>query len=165
MSIYAARLLELVASAVRASVAELTRAHPGERLASYALCTDDSMMSLAHVACTREALGAAGDALLFMPTDWPYEDGIGCFDDAHELLRAHHEQAVQDSTFREHVTTSFAALVEALRQVRAARLVADDVVLIVCSTDPSPIMLARERDAVRELNDAAVLARYDAALS
>jgi hypothetical protein len=142
-------LFESAKRAVRQTVTAIRARHPRERLAGYALLTDDGLTTLNCMALTNEALAASGaaDALLFSPTDWPDEDDGASFSETSHLLR---ELAAADS--RDHVQGVFASLVRALADAKAEGLFSPDVFLSVLSTDPNAQLEALEKTSIARLN-------------
>lgn len=142
-------LSESVKRAVRQTVTAIRARHPQERLAGYALLTDDDLTTLTCMAITVEALAAsgAGEALLFSPTDWPDEDEASSFSETRLRLRA---LAATDS--RNHEQVAFASFVRALSDAKAEGLFSPEVFLSVLSTDPSIRLEALEKSSIERLN-------------
>ena len=68
-------LVACVEAGVRGTLEALAEAHPDQPLGAYALITDDGLSGLGHLAVSVADL-AAGDAeLLFVPNDWPHDEG------------------------------------------------------------------------------------------
>jgi hypothetical protein len=142
------RLAEAVADGARRALTAIVAGRPAERLAGFALCTDDDLRSLSAAGCTKEFLAERDPSWLFQPTEWP-EDVPDHFGDAWRIL--------SEQTDR---TRAFESLVAALMRLRREGLVADDVFLVVCGTDPGELLTRLEEVAVRQLNPAGVLARW-----
>jgi hypothetical protein len=142
------RLADVVADGARRALAAIVAGRPGQRLAGFALCTDDDLNSLSAAGCTREFLAEQDPSRLFQPTEWP-GDVADSFGDARRMLAGQHDRA---ETFR--------SLITALMRLRREGAVADDVFLVVCGTDPGELLTRLEEVAVRELNPAGVLARW-----
>jgi Domain of unknown function (DUF4303) len=147
--------LELLKSAVRQSISELTHQRAGESLVGYALVTDDGLGTLRHQAITREALQASGDSdLMFSPTDWPYETAKDAFDGVATSLRRRAENA---SDLKAHVDSSFSLFVLALDELKREELFGPGVFLTVLSSDPSEYLENLEAVAIERLNGSAVV--------
>ncbi len=142
-------LLQSVKDAVRATLAALGGQRPGEKLAGYALLTDDSLATLTYMAITERAVASGGgDDLLFSPTDWPYDYEAGAFESASAQLAA--SEAASESD--ERVDDAFALLVQALADLRGEEIFPPTAFLSVLSTDPSPHLEALESASVERLN-------------
>ena len=152
------RPAEMVADAVRRSLADFVARRPGERLAGFALCTDDDLRSLSAVGCTHEMLADQDPQRLFQPVEWPGDEAGDRFTEARRALWAR-AGAAAGTGFGEHVKGGFAMLVAALARLRLDGHVADDVFLVALSTDPGELLTALEDAAVRVLNPADVYAR------
>jgi hypothetical protein len=150
---------EVITGAARRGLAALVQAHPGERLAGYALCTDDDLRTVYAVGCTREFLADQPADRLFLPTEWPDGDDDASFEEARQTMYARADAAV-GTAFGQHVLQSFAALVAALRQLRLENRVGDDVFLVALSTDPGELLTALEDAGVRDLNPAGLYDRW-----
>jgi uncharacterized protein DUF4303 len=154
-------LTKAVKDAVGRTLQTLAEAHSGEGLVGYALVTDDDIRSLGYMACTRESLESPHNpAVRFEPVDWPYGGGDEAFDEARGLLAVSGDAAASDHAFAAHVNRSFAALVEALRELRQDGRFHDGVFLTVISTDPSEHLERLEADAVRTLNSPELHGRW-----
>jgi hypothetical protein len=154
-------LVDIVADAVRRSVPLIAVAHPGEELVGYALCTDDDLSTLFHVAITREFEHRNSDVpgVAHVPTEWSYNEGEDLFEEANRIITARYEDASSNG-FEEHVVKTFGELVGALERMRAEGVFEPDVLLIVTSTDPGPALEELSREAAEKLNSAEVFARW-----
>lgn len=154
-------LVDLVADAVRRSVPLVELAHPGEELVGYALCTDDDLSTIFHVAITREFAQRNSDVpgVSHVPTEWSYNEGEDLFEEANRILAARYEHASSNG-FDEHVVKTFADLVAALERIRAEGVFGEEVLLIVTSTDPGPALEQLSREAAEKLNAPEVFARW-----
>jgi len=81
----------------------------------------------------------------------------------HLRVVRHSESARAARTFADHVANSYGALVDVLAELRAAGRFADDIFLIVYSSDPGPDMERRELDALARLNREEVVKAYKSA--
>jgi len=140
---------DAVVSAVQRTVAALAAERPLERLAGYALTTDDSLETVGCIAVTREGLLASDDGdLLYQPPNWPLEPDWGAFELAYSLLQRSVDLPGDGLA---HVHRSFEALVRALEILKAKGLFGADVYLSVLSTDPSDYLVELESSAVKRL--------------
>jgi hypothetical protein len=146
-------LTGLVADAVAKSVTRIGQAYPRERVTGYALATDDDLGTLFHVACTAES--ESESPLLAGFGDWTREAPSDPFGAVNKVLRRWaHESGDDESEAHEPVVYRgiFEALVAGLLQARHDGLFADDVFLVVGSTDPGPAIERLEHEAVERLN-------------
>lgn len=150
-------LRRLVAMGIVASVREIAPSLGDEPLGGYALCVDDSLRSLFHMATSADLLFREGSELRFVPVDWDCEDGSGAFDAANAALE---ELADEASDYPAHIRLAFASLVDALDDVRKSGLFAPGVTLLVTSTDPGETTLRLAEEAVLKLNDAETLRAF-----
>src|SRR5262245_31652450 len=139
-----------VREAVEASLAQLCDQGVLEDLAGYALCTDDDLVTLYHVAVTRSTLHARPDYgdLWLMPVDWELAADDRLFAPAYARLVASSESA---SDHVAHVRCTFEALVQALLAIRSRALLPVAATLIVTSTDPGPMLQELADDAILRL--------------
>lgn len=151
-----------VKAAVRRSVAAIRAAHPSESLCAFALCTDDDLRTVFHVAASVDYLERAREPdVRFVPVDWEYHEGSEFFDAVNAQLVIRFESS---SDFALHVEESFRCLVEALKELRDERFLAAGWTLIVTSTDPGPVLEQLADDAMRVLNDAGTYAAWRRAM-
>lgn len=144
---------DLVALACERHLAALAQHRAGETLAGYALCTDDDVSTLYGVAVTREYLPSAPyPEARYMPVEWPYGHRTSLFDESQLAIEARYTAASDAGALGPHIEATFACLVEALRRARAQKLVGDEVLLVVTSTDPGPELEALATRGVRALN-------------
>ncbi len=154
------QFLRLVESGVESTARQLAAACAGQHLIGYALCTDDCVCTLFHVACTAE-LAAAEQAfdIRFAPVEWKL-DAVDPGDlevASHSINRLEHET---DEDFARHCDQAFECLVVALERARDKGLFQDQVFLSVLSTDPSREMQRRWRDSVLRLNVSGVVREW-----
>lgn len=147
---------ERLVEAIEASVAAIAAAHPGESISGYALLTDDELGTLSHLACTEEYLvrHSGPPETRWIAVSWPYSEGHENFRATQDELRQWHlhvEEASEDE-FNEHVRSSFEAITSALEQARARGILAPDVLVLACSTDPGPALRRLAIGAARTLN-------------
>jgi len=147
-------LKNAIKRAVLGSLSVMERAHPSDKIIGYALCTDDGLSTVFHAANTPQALARASNPseTQFVPVDWPYDEGAELFDDANQILVDGLKQATMPESFEQHVDSSFAQIVAALRELREEGIFGPDVFLWVTSTDPGDRLRTLARDAARVLN-------------
>jgi hypothetical protein len=159
-----AQIVEMVVAAVSKSCELLLS--QGAKITGYALCTDDGLWTVYHVA---SSLPLGGSKPYWAnPVEWSVvaREAKPVFARISNSLRAGAQEASKNGTFGKHVDTMFESLVTALDQMRPtiSRLtVADsDLLLLVSSTDPSPKLLGMEVEAARRLNSPKLFADWHA---
>src|SRR5689334_4768842 len=101
--------VEGLRGAIRQSVAKIVAARPGEHLSGFALCTDDDLSTLYHVASTREFVMRRSDIgdIDLVPTEWEYNDGDEAFSQVGRILASRYEAARTQTEFDRHVDSAF----------------------------------------------------------
>lgn len=137
-------------------------AHPGERVNSYALVTDESAMTIGHVAASAETLQQTEDPdeYRFMPDEWTLEEGGEFLDVAYRLILPRHQDLPFQLEFREFRDGVFEAGVRALEELVeegffGSETERDDVLVLFHVTDADDL-----DDVVARLNTPAMTARY-----
>lgn len=157
---------DLVALACEKHLAALAQQRAGETLAGYALCTDDDLSTLYGVAVTREYLPSAPyPEARYVPVEWPYGHRTSLFDEAQLVIEGRYTAASDGGALTAHIEGTFACLVEALRRARAQKLVGDEVLLVVTSTDPGPELAALATRGARALNAPELYEAWRAAMA
>ena len=141
----------LAAMGIVASAREIMMRLGAQALGGYALCVDDSLRSLFAMAASASMLSTRDDEVRFVPVDWDYEDDTDALDSANAALAA-----LADGTndYSAHIRLAFAALVDALDDVRKGGVFPSSVTLLVTSTDPGETTLRLAEEAVLKLNNA-----------
>lgn len=145
-----------VVSAVRQAAAELRSHRSG--LYGFALCTDDDVRTLYHIACTR-------DWVREQEVDYPdigfiYVEWTHSADDAPFDAISGQFASLADASYPSDVAWAaardqrFDLLVSALRDCRAAGVFAPDTLLCAGSTDPSDHLEALAMRGVDAVNAA-----------
>ena len=157
---YSEQLVRLVRRGVGESLGEFASVLPSA-MTAYALCTDDCLSTLFCAALDTRTLEESGSReLILVPADWPAELERS-LRPASDLLRRHYETcAGRQDAFVQHVESSFAAIVTGLGKCRLEGIIEGHVLLMACSTDPSPGMENRERAALPHLNPPHVLQKH-----
>jgi hypothetical protein len=158
-------LVDELREAIRRSIAIIEAAHSGERICGFALCTDDDLSTLYHVACTHEFCARHPDGhIAWVPVDWEYNEGAELFERSSLLLRTRGIRVDSEAAHHEHVETGFRDLTSALLVARLEDLVSDDTLLLVTSTDPGWMAEQLAVVATRRLNPDDVAARWQQAM-
>lgn len=156
----ATNFVETIKDALRRVLPLLSRSHPGERISGFALCTDDSLSTLFHVASTREFVARSRAPFVeFVPVEWKYADGAEHLEEANKILESRYRATTKES-FPAHVDQSFREMAAALQELKAEGLFDETVFLTVCSTDPGPELEEMETSVVTLLNSKEVADRW-----
>lgn len=155
-----------IADAVRQAVAELRSDHA--ELSGFALCTDDDVRTLYHVACTRDWVRKnEGDypEIGFIYVEWTHSADAAPFD---AISRQFAALADADYASEEAWAAArdqrFKLLVSALRDCREGDAFAPETLLCAGSTDPSEHLEALAMSGVEAVNTADVANQFASAL-
>ena len=161
-------LRKMAAAAVRLRATELRGTAETANLFGFALCTDDDVSTLYHVACTREWVREKEKRYAdveFIYVEWPLSEHDQIFGPISEQLAAlaklPHENAASWAAARDQ---RFQALVLALGEGRASGVFESATLLCVGSTDPSGHLAALTMTAVDTLNSKPVADQFAKAL-
>jgi hypothetical protein len=153
-----------VAIAVRHAVSELRKDDPKEELFGFALCTDDDLRSVYHVACTRSWVrerdaGYPGIGFIYIEWEDSASDSLlqKVSDRFSELADERH---LDDAAWADARDKRFEALVLALADCRKEGLFATDTLLCVGSTDPSEHLEALAMHAADRLNSRGIADQF-----
>jgi hypothetical protein len=168
MSLQADELRNQTATAVRDAAEELRARTPNSRLFGFALCTDDDVRTLYHVACTidwvREKEVAYPD-IGFIYVEWTHSAASGPFHLISRQLAALADQTyASDEDWGAARDRRFEALVLALKDCRTTDTFDLDTLLCVGSTDPSGHLEALAMHGVDVLNSPSVANQFAKAL-
>jgi hypothetical protein len=162
---FATTLTEATRAAIRKAWPEVRDAHAAERLSGYALLTDDGLQTMGHVACSDEFLAECPVSnAWYNAVEWTYDEGVHAFDGVREIMVTHGRAANTPELFGAHVEEAFAALVAAMRALKAEGVFGDTIFLTVLSTDPNERLLELEGMAVQALNERDVYEKWRKAL-
>lgn len=155
-----------IANAVRRAAAELQS--DNAELFGFALCTDDDVRTLYHVACTRDWVREnEGDypEIGFIYVEWTHSADDTPFDAISRqfaaLADAHY---ASDGAWAAARDQRFNLLVSALRDCREAGAFAPDTLLCAGSTDPSEHLEALAMSGVEAVNTADIANQFAGAL-
>ncbi len=143
-------------AAIRLAVKELQERQPMGELFGFALCTDDDLRTLYHVACTRawvreREAGYPGIGYIFV--EWEDSASDGLFERVScQFASLADESHASDTAWAEARDLRFAALTHALEECRREQLFHEETLLCIGSTDPSEHLEALAMDAVDRLN-------------
>ena len=143
-------------SAVRQAAAELRNGYANSRLFGFALCTDDDVRTLYHVACTVEWVReqeASNPDIGFNYVEWSQSANSAQFDLVSQRLASLADQAyASDWDWGAARDRRFDALVLALKECRNSGDFEPETLLCVGSTDPSDHLEALAMHGVDVLN-------------
>jgi hypothetical protein len=170
------KLLQLVEAGVESTARQLEVACAGQRLTGYALCTDDEVCGVYHVACTAEHAATAGAELRellkkeygpesgvydvrFKPEEWKLDAERDDLEAASKLLALRADLDVEGDCHTQ-CEKAFECLVLALERCRSKGIFADDVYLCALSMDPCDAMERMGDEAVLRLNAPGVVREW-----
>ncbi len=156
------------ATAVRQAKAEIDRRSGNSPLFGFALCTDDDVSTLYHVACTTGWVDENKEGypdIGYIYVDWAESGDDAPFDRiSTTLARLYEQDHGSDAAWASARDRRFEALVLALADCRQAGAFDDGTLLCVGSTDPSDHLEALAMNAVDRLNAPEIADRFAAAL-
>lgn len=155
-----------IASAVRQAAAEL-RSRDSE-LFGFALCTDDDVRTLYHIACTRDWVRekeVGYPDIGFIYVEWTLSGSDAPFDAiSRQFATLADETYASDTDWATARDQRFHLLVSALRDCREAGAFSPDTLLCAGSTDPSEHLEALAMSGVDAVNAADVADEFARAL-
>jgi hypothetical protein len=164
-------LRSLTAAEVRQAVQILRSNAETANLFGFALCTDDDVSGLYHIACTREWVREKEQKyknIGFIYVEWKQHAGHSLFDPISKRLSALEDQPWDnDEAYEAARDERFQALVLALKDCRESGVFDPGTLLCVGSTDPCGYMASLAMQAVDLLNtkpiadEFALALRYD----
>jgi hypothetical protein len=157
-----------IVTAVRQAAGELRNHTSSSELFGFALCTDDDVRTLYHVACTRDWVHekeVGYPDIGFIYVEWTYSASKALF---HTISRQFAALATQTYTSNKDWAAArdrrFNLLIMALGDCRKAGAFAPDTLLCAGSTDPSYHLEALAMDGVDSLNIPVVANQFAKAL-
>ena len=155
-----------VTAAVRQAAAELRSRDPD--LFGFALCVDDDVRTLYHIACTQDWVreNEADDPDIgFIYVEWTLSAGDAPFDAiSRQFAALADETCASDAEWAAARDQRFHLLVSALRDCREAGAFSPDTLLCAGSTDPSGHLEALAMGCVDAVNAVEVADRFASAL-
>lgn len=153
--------------AIRRAASELRTQVGDSRLFGFALCTDDDVRTLYHVACTTDWVKEKEPSYAdigFIYVEWTLSASDAPFDAISERLAAHADQHANDEDWAVARDRRFDELVLALSDCRNAGIFDPETLLCVGSTDPSDHLEALAMKAVDAVNLSAIADKFAKAL-
>lgn len=153
-----------VALAVCKAVSDLLSGYAKEDLFGFALCTDDDLRTVYHVACTRSwvaerDVGYPGIGFIYVEWEDSADDSL--LEKASvRFTKLADERYQNDAAWADARDKRFEALVLALMDCRKDGLFAEDTLLCVGSTDPSEHLEALTMHAVERLNSLTIANQF-----
>lgn len=156
MATYDDELRALTADAVRKAQVELFEQFGSDALFSFALCTDDDVRTLYHVACTKEWVEMNKQnypEIGYIYVEWEQSADGALFDNIGEKLATLADQDYpSDEEWVAARDRRFELLVQALHDCRNEGIFTENTLLCVGSTDPSNELECLAMNAVDRLN-------------
>lgn len=153
-----------VASAVQEAKHQIDEKYGDSPVFGFALCTDDEVRTLYHVACTTDWVSQRVQGypkIGFMYVEWMQSGDDSLFGEISAILDQLADQEYgSDEAWETARDDRFEALVLGLYDVRKAGHFDRDTLLCVGSTDPSEHLEALAVDGVYQLNTMAVADKF-----
>jgi hypothetical protein len=147
-------LLELVSGAVGKSLETFARKKIS--ITGYALCTDDNLSTLYHVASVLPIGGQKSHWANPLAWSTTAPDAKPLFERIGEYMRLRKDRASEKNRLVEHEAQCFETLVLALEQMKdhieQRAIEGSKVLILVTSTDPSEELLEKAVAAAKRLN-------------
>lgn len=156
-----ADLTAILQEGARSAFEAVRGAHPEVDLDRWALVSDESAMSIYHVAGSVQSVAEAGfDDAKFIPAEWPHGGGDALLDTPSRVILGSYRRASEsdeDGAFAAHRTKVFEACIAALDGLRAEGAFGKDdfVCFGVSDSDAGD-------DSLPRLNSGATLAEWQA---
>lgn len=155
-------LMKLAVDAIEKAATILNSQYGRENIFGFALCTDDEVGSLYHVACTKdwveEATKKQYPEIGYISVEWKQTAGSEIFDPVVKWLNNAGPDRFQKRD------DNFESLVLAIEECKKRGLFTDDTLLCIGSTDPSGQMEMLAMRAVDRLNKKTVADNFAQAL-
>ena len=138
-------------TAIKKAASAIREKHPDDELHGFALCTDDGLMTLYLVSCTKTWFAERADkyeSVGYISVEWSDSTGDDYLDEiSKQMAKLANSDKSQEARDRR-----FTMLVAALQECRNENLFNEDTLLCCGSTDPSPHMEMLAMHAVDKLN-------------
>jgi len=135
------KIKSLLVLAIKKPKEELDEKYKGDKLFGYALCTDDAVMTIYHVACTDSWVKDKEKEykdIGYISVEWEQSGDDSHFDKAYdEIFQDYENSGHEDGSFEINRDMRFEAMVQALKQCKEEAIFDEDTHLNVGSTDPS----------------------------
>lgn len=147
---------QATAKAIQLAAKELREKNATGRLFGFALCTDDDVRTLYHVACTADWVQAKETSypdVGYIYVEWPDSASGEAFNKISEQLAELADQEDEDDeALLAARNRRFDAMVLALVDCRKVKIFDPETLLCVASTDPGPDLEEMTMRAVEKLN-------------
>ncbi|GEM_PF-4406766 len=152
------KIKSLLVSAIKKTKAEIDKKYGKDKLFGYALCTDDTVMTIYHIACTVSWVKerAKEDKYIgYISVEWEQAGNDSHFDQAYqEIIQNYERHADHHDKFERNRNMRFEAMVQALKQCRETFIFDQETHLSVGSTDPSEYLEFLAIRAIDRINSA-----------
>ena len=162
------KLRSSVEKDIRQACMELKLSYPNDELIGFALCTDDDVMSIYHVVCTKNWVNEHEPDypdIRYLAVEWEQSASEELFNEAQDLVAMLAEiNYPTDNEWARARDLRFVALVSALEACRVSGIFSPNTLLTVGSTDPSQYFQWLEMKAVEWLNEETIVDGFERAL-
>ena len=156
------QLTNEIREGARKAFDKIRTAHPDQKINSLCLFSDESAMTIAHCANSKEALIAAGgdEDLVWNAAEWSFNEGGEFLDVAYRMILPFHLDGYCKMEFAEFRDAVFEACVSALEQLDKEKFFGsgkdrEDVVLLFEVSDSDEV-----ESTVKRLNTTKAFSRY-----
>ena len=157
---YNEKLKSLLVSAIKKTKKELDDKYGADKLFGYALCTDDAVTTLYHIACTKswvEDRKPKYEEIGYISVEWEQSGDDSHFDAAYdEILRNYESGGHEDDSFEKLRDQRFESFVQALKQCREENTFDEETHLSAGGTDPSDHLELLEMRGIDRINPKAL---------
>jgi Domain of unknown function (DUF4303) len=161
-------LRSLVATVVKTVKVQIDKKYDKSPLSGFALCTDDDVRNLYHVACTRTWVDEQKESdpdIGYVYVDWDESCDDSLFDKINTIMSQLADQDFESADdWANARDRRFESLVLGLSDCRTAKIFDKLTLLCVGSTDPSDHLEGLAMDAVDRLNSSEIADGFAVAL-
>ncbi len=146
-------LTNTIFEAIRATKAQIDSKYAGKKLLGYALCTDDDVVGVYHVACTEDWVDERKEhykEIGYISVEWEQSGDDTLFDSSNKIIRNHYDTVKENFPTRRDAR--FECCVSALEKARAEGVFENYTHLSVGSTDPCDHLEFLETKGIDRMN-------------
>jgi hypothetical protein len=153
---YDEKLKSLLVSAIKKTKKELNEKYGEDKLFGYALCTDDAVTTIYHIACTNAWVKdrkSKFEEIGYISVEWEQSGDASHFDSVYdEILKNYERGGHEDDSFAKYRDQRFESFVQALKQCREENIFDSETHLSAGGTDPSAHLEFLEMRGIDRIN-------------
>ena len=163
------KIKSLAVEAIKKTKIQLDEKFGEDKLFGYALCTDDALMTIYHIACTNswvEERSRKYKEIGYCSVEWEQSGDDTLFDATYDELVRHYDKCSDDDSeqFELYRDVRFESLLLALKECRDMGVFDDSTHLSVGSTDPSEELQRLEMKGADRINSPELADKFGSAL-